>query len=557
MKNTLPLFSLLIVALLLGACSTSYKPYAYDDVYYSPKNDPIKKVEKDPRDDFNKSNNQYDGSYPNRYNEADKHEDYPKAMYQNRYADDKNNENNQNYIEGENNSYYNGQQNDEYYDGEYVNTINEINSPVRRFNSYDPYTRDRIIYTADPFFASPSLYGSYQFWDPYYSRSGLSLGYSSWGGWNIGFNYNIGYGRYGYNPYGYRSPFYDPFYYRYNPWSPYGYGYGYGHGYGINNYWSGYNHGFHNGYYHGNYYGGSFSGGESGGSSGSGVRRINTPRGSSGSKNYGEQPAEGRPDRRSTTPTSIEKAAPTESIGSRPDRNQINNQMNKTPKDEMNPAGSERPLRNTAPEKYPSNKSQEDYHRPAPTNNARDRQEVRPSQNNLPVSPSSQPSAAPSQSRPSSSPESRPSRVAPQQQSSPSMITQPQQRVQPSNNRPSYNNPTYSRPQQQESRPSRVAPQQQRQSSPSMNAQPQQRVQPNNIRPSYNNPTYSRPAQNKQPSRVAPQQQRQSSPAINHQPQQRSQPSFNNTPSHSPSMGGSRGGGGVSQPSRGGSRPRR
>ena len=56
MKIAFQITTLSAIALLFAACST-YKPYAFDDVYYNPNNDPVKQVQKNPREDFNKSDN--------------------------------------------------------------------------------------------------------------------------------------------------------------------------------------------------------------------------------------------------------------------------------------------------------------------------------------------------------------------------------------------------------------------------------------------------------------------------------------------------------------------
>ena len=57
----------ILIATLLAACSTA-QPYAFDDVYYHPNNDPVRQVQKDPREDFNQTDQiNYDGSYQNRY----------------------------------------------------------------------------------------------------------------------------------------------------------------------------------------------------------------------------------------------------------------------------------------------------------------------------------------------------------------------------------------------------------------------------------------------------------------------------------------------------------
>ncbi len=534
MKNLVPKLSFIVLMFFLGACSSSYAPYAYDDVYYSPKNDPIQKIKKDPREDFNKSNNVYhDGSYPNRYNDNGENKNHPESLYQNRYANDEKARSNQEYYNNlnENNAeeYYeeDAYSQDEYYDEDYAQTLNQINSPVRSFSSYDPYTRDRIIYTANPIFISPSLYTSYQFWDPYYygrPRSSLRFGWNSWSGWNIGFSYGLGYGSYGYSPYyydpfyrPYYSPFYDPFYY-----SPYSYGgYGYGYGYGMSNYWAGYNHGFYNGYY------GSGIGGNdyAGGSKEEGVRRINTPRGSSGSTEYGDRPTDGRVPRQAV-PTTNDKSnisiddnnnfrperggtilddtrkestqpstAPNRNENLRPERG-TTIEENARPKS-TRPASNQpkndavRPER-ANPTRYQPNRVQEEYSRPTPNQNMN----PNPSRNNS-TAPARAPSAEP---------------INNLNKSTPSRSTSPASR--PSYSKPTYNTPSHSRPARKNSSPTQATPQSMPQSSPSMQSTPSRSIQ--------------------------------SQPSM-----QRSRPSFNSPPSPSPSRSsGGTGGGAISRPAR-------
>lgn len=492
MKTLFKPLSLIFTIGILTACSSSYSPYAYDDIYYKPSNDPVNKVRKDPREDFNKTDQiQYDGTYPNRYEENSTN-DYPESIYDNRYSERERIDNNQSE-QGQSNITINNNNNDntEYYDEDYAETLNRINSPVRSINTYDPYTRDRIIYTQDPFFMSPTLFGGYTFWDPY-PRTGLSIGYHTWSGWNIGFG--IGY-NYGYSPWRYRHPYYDPFFdpfWGYNPWSPwnqFGYGYGFGYGsYGLG-YAHGYNHGFYNGYYGNGFVGGSNTSSESS----SGVRRVSTPRGNSGSTTYreaGSTPTRGN--RQNTNSPRVKDSD--DKIGTRPSRtgsrddNNDNTSPAARPKVQPNnyePSNS-RPSRSVTPEKYQIERSPADYSRPEPSREPANRPNERPSRN---YSPSS---------TPNSSPSTRPN----------TPTTRPTPENKPSYSRPSYSRPTYNRPSRSNSysRPS---------SRPQTQPQTRPQTQPQQSRPSYN---------------------------------RSSRPSYNNTPSYRPSGGGSRGGG--SAPSR-------
>lgn len=285
MKTVYSTFLGLLSILLISSCA-SYTPYAYDDTYYSPNNDPVKQVQKNPREDFNKTDNiQYDGSYSNRYQEEEKAENYPQSLYSNRYTEAERTENNQAQTQTQ-------AEDVEYYDEEYAQTLQTINSPVRSFNTYDPYQRDRILYTYDPFFSAPTLYGNYAFWDPFVPRTNIGIGWNSRSGWNVGVGVGLGIGG-GFGNFGYCPPIYNPW----NPWNPYntfgGYG-GFGWGdpffngynpynpYGRPAFWNGYNQGFANGYYRGG--NNNFN---NGGESRTSNRRVyNTPRGDRGSRNY-------------------------------------------------------------------------------------------------------------------------------------------------------------------------------------------------------------------------------------------------------------------------------
>ena len=247
MKSFYQLLVISAFGLLLGSCASTNSNYVYDDLYYSPKNDPINKVKKDPSAELNKTNNiQYQGGYENRYSENGEPVE-TKGAYQNRYATNEQNQNNA--VESSTSI----AEDAEYFDEEYSETLQRMSSPVRSLNTYDPYTRDRILYTNDPFFTAPSAFRNGYNYDPFLPSSGLSLGYNSYNGWNVGVN--VGYG-YNYSCVAPLNPFYnfyDPFaprYYSYwgynNFYNPYC-GYGYGGGY-RNNYANGYNRGFNDGY---------------------------------------------------------------------------------------------------------------------------------------------------------------------------------------------------------------------------------------------------------------------------------------------------------------------
>ncbi|MBL4710770.1 MAG: hypothetical protein JKY48_20290 [Flavobacteriales bacterium] len=190
MKKIYNISGLALISTLLIGCVTSNAPYAYDDLYYSPNNDPVQQAQKNTRDDLNRSNNvQYQGGYDNRYSNTEDAADNRQGVYQNRYTEEEQRENTQ--IDSIQTEAIEQEYSDEYYDEGYAQTLQQINSPVRSFNTYDPYQRDRILYTQDPLFVTPSVYGAYQFSNPFVPTTGLSVGRNSFSGWNVGVN--IGY----------------------------------------------------------------------------------------------------------------------------------------------------------------------------------------------------------------------------------------------------------------------------------------------------------------------------------------------------------------------------
>ena len=461
------IYSISIIFLfgLLTACSTSYTPYAYDDVYYLPTNDPIKKVKKNPRDDFNKTNDiSYDGSYENRYEKDGNSNSSGQDLYRNRYVQDEQNENSQpqsgtNVTINNNNS--SAAQEDVYYDEDYAQTIQQLNSPVRSINTYDPYQRDRIIYTQDPFFTSPTLYGRYTFWDPFMPSTGLGIGWNSYNGWNVGVRAGFGWG---YSNFGYGNPFcpnyYSPFgpNFGFNPYSPWGWGYGGGF-YG-NGYWNGYNNGFNNGFNNGYYAGGGYNTEPY-----NGRRRINTPRGASGSPTYSGSEASPRPDRNTGNNQAVKSGTSPRDAGGRPSRSSIDQAKSGETRTKAAPQEQQsRPTRSDAtPQRYQTTKSQDSYARPEPSArpSRTTRTEPSPSQSARPTSsprPSNDntPSRTPNYSQPrTTTPYNSPSRRVEPQQQRRQQRTQPQ-RSQPQQqsrstyerSRPSYNRstPSYSPP---------------------------------------------------------------------------------------------------------------
>ncbi len=463
MKRTTYIGLFTIVALILTACSTAHQPYAYDDVYYNPENDPIKQAEKDPRQDLQKTDNiQYDNSYPNRYtNNGENNNAYPEGIYQNRYTEAETQENNNQEVSGNNQTVIiNNNTNDEteYYDPEYAQAVQALNTPVQSFNSYDPYLRSRIAYTNDPFFYGPSMYSNYNFYDPFMPASGLSVGWNSWSGWNVG----IGIG-FGYAAWGYSNHYYNPWrpMYGYNPWNPWApmFGYGWGYGWGCDPYWAGYNHGYYNGYNNGAYYGD-----HSGGSS---TKRINTPRGSNGSRAFTEP----RQNTRAEGSNGNYRLSGTENSNARMAR----------PSQSQPTQGTESGRRTRTPGRYATDKTPETYSRPS-------REQQRPSVTGTPNS-NIQPNVG----------TARPSREGRMPSSTTPSINQRNSQSRPYSN-DSYNSRRPINPSNQNY-----------QSRPSIQTEPSNSM--NRSRPSYNRtPTYtptpsmggSRPSRSASPSRSRP-----------------------------------------------------
>lgn len=275
--KTIQFFTILMAtSLIFNACSTS--EYAYDDVYYTPGNDKIKQVQKDPREDFNKTTDiKYDGKHTNPYTEQNT-ASYPQGIYQSRYAQ----QNQADIVPQQNYDANTVQYEEEYYDEDYAEDLRRLNAPVRSFSSLSPYQRDRILFTYDPFFYNPTFFYDPFIYDPFLPRTGLSLGWNSYTGWNTSISFGFGWGvncgpswRGGYPRYG------NPYYNYYNPWNNW-----YGNNFYANNYWAGYSHGYNNaaGYhYYGNepHY--------------NNKRKISTPRGNRGSRSYTSSKGEGNP----------------------------------------------------------------------------------------------------------------------------------------------------------------------------------------------------------------------------------------------------------------------
>ena len=447
MKTIHTITTLSIVSLLLASCTVSNVPYAYDDLYYSPSADAVQQA----RIDLNYPDQatSQNGTYSDRYNQEDGTNSNAEN-YQESYAT----ENTDSEMQ------QNEQVEQEYYDEGYAETLQQINAPVRSFNTYDPYQRDRILYTQNPVFAAPSIYGGFQFWDPFLPTAGLSVGWNSYNGWNVGVNYGYGFGcGRALNPY---TRYYDPFWGNNRGWNdPYwgnrnGWGNNWGWNNGYNNY--AYRNGYNNGYRDGSF--NNYSN-YAVGNNGSGRRQIIAPRGGAGSTNVnrgtGTRPV--RPVRggktggvKATTPApATTNTRPTRPVRSNSTRPAVQNRPVQTT--QPNRSTATRPMRTTTPPKYQTPNRPASYTKPAV--------ETRPVRS-TPTRPTTQPSAKPQR---------------------PTYNRPAQQQARPTNSRPA------TRPAQQQARP-RTTPQPRQQTRPKKTTQPRQQS-----RPAYNNskPTYSAP----------------------------------------------------------------
>lgn len=436
MKRIHTLIVLTTLSILLIGCAVSNTPYAYDDIYYSPSQDPVQQARVDA------PATQYETGNQNEYNDrySQNNEENPNAAnYQDSYA-------------AHDNSAGGESEASEYYDEDYAQTMQQINAPVRSFDTYDPYQRDRILYTQNPVFTTPSVYGGYQFWDPFMPTTGLSVGWNSFNGWNVGVNAGYGFGCGGaLNPYfGYNNSLWvnnwgwnDPF------WGAHGYNnWGYGNNFYRGNNWgwnNGYNNnafrqGYRQGYRESNYNNYTV------GNQGDGRRNISSRRGSSGSNTVvsGGNNKPVRPVRSNGNRTTTNSPTTPARTTVRPDRSGT-----ASPTTESRSNQQTRPTQtNTRPVRTTPNR----YQRPAtntrPTTTTPSRTNTRPT-TTTPSRSATRPSQPQQQTRPNSSRPtySKPVAKPAQQQAKPKTTTtrtQPRQQSRPSynNSRPNYTAPT-------------------------------------------------------------------------------------------------------------------
>jgi len=233
---------------VITSCTTQNQTAGYDDVYYSPKNQPpVPKhsmVIKTPETDLN--------TYNSGTNEA--------ASPDQSYTDGSVSNTDTTYYTDEQSASGNLYDQDDYYDYAYSAQIKRFYNPVPFGGYYNDYYTNSYWYDPNPWNYGLSIYMGYNWWGPSY-----------------GFGYYPSYG-YGYNPY-YGYPYYD-----------YGYPYyGYGGGFCYNDcYYNSYD---KNSFYYGH------RGGDVGGSSGNTSAR---PDGKTFGEKYEARLGAGRP---GATPT--------------------------------------------------------------------------------------------------------------------------------------------------------------------------------------------------------------------------------------------------------------
>lgn len=444
MKNSIKIIYSVVIVLILSACAGGSSAYLYDDLYYSPNNDPVKQVKNDPRTEFNKTDNiQYDGSYPNRY-EQNNAQQNPQSLYENRYVAAEQRENNEvnngNVVINNNLSQGNGNEDVAYYDEDYANTLNRLNQPIRSFNTIDPYQRDRILLLHDPFFTSPSVYGNFNFWDPFVPRTGIGVGWNSWSGWNVGIGVGVGWGwnNWGWNRW---NGFYDPFWNPWgpqafwNPWGPFG-----------NPYWMGFNHGFNQGRWNNQFVNRNFDNGATTPTSNYTIGR----RGAKGSRVVDNNTGSRSINRQSSTPINQNGRIKSNSDhldGMTRERSRANSRYTAPNNGSGNEKQMETPARyrtNATPEQYNNARRPSRLNSTSPVNTQPNRQggTTRPRQNSMQTQPAQQQNYT--RPRPNTYNENK--RIVPQQNT----IRTPTRRTTPSYNRsrPTYNSrPTYSPPQ--------------------------------------------------------------------------------------------------------------
>ena len=235
MKTLINISSILILAIALGACSSSYKAGVteYDDLYYTPRDTRMQsqeaetevlaqeqgaQVAEEELSDYEQYRLSLEGEFQDE-------EPAPVEEYQ-----------------LEDTTYY-GPEGDyayAYYDeGTQPPVVNNYYGAVNQYPSY----ATRISRFHSPYYG-------YNYYDPWYYDSWYDPWYGGYGGSGPGFSMSIGFNwGWGYAGWGWGYPSYG--------WGYPSFGWGYpGWGYGsyYSSYWRGYNHGWYDGYYGGGGY---------------------------------------------------------------------------------------------------------------------------------------------------------------------------------------------------------------------------------------------------------------------------------------------------------------
>lgn len=462
MKTLLNIGIILFLA-SLTACSTTYSgsSQTYDDIYYSPNNDPVKVAEKKVDSEIDSYQSpQYENSNSDTYSNEDKESEGSQNYnnnsnydyYQKEYSDEITTEPQYNPTIQNGNTQNSRRSYDDYYDYEYAARLRRFHSPYVGAGYYDDFYTNRYYYDNTPPYYAASIYGGSSIYDPY-PYSGVSIGYSSYVGWGVSFGFGFGWGFSSYYP-----PFYygSPFYYSYyNPYRFYGYyspfAYNYYHGY-HHGFQHGYHHGYHDGYYGSDSYSSSYrniSGPRSGraGTSTSYKSVGNTSRPARGVPNSNIENNEiaspvSRPKRDATSVAPVRSSQvrpqqegtrperPTSPVQQRPEARPIENRPNVARPGSEGRTTETRPIQTprSTPEEYRP-KSRQEYERPQNYNQEAPVREL------------------PNNNAPSRSPSQRPTYVRPDNNNSYNRQPTSPPKVQPKiNTRPS--------PPRQQSRPS-------------------------------------------------------------------------------------------------------
>lgn len=424
--KTLINIGIILSLAILSSCATSHNgtAYQYDDIYYSPKDNPTKvtpgtntgsyESSEYADQNFERSTEKDNDQYSNASYDKNSHYDY----YDKGNSEELSTEPQNNSSAYGSNSYSSAA--NDYYDYEYAARLRRFHSPYVGAGYYDDFYTNRYYYDNTPAYYASSIYGGNSIYDPY-PYSGIALGYSSLIGWSAAVSFGFGWGYTSYYPsYYYGSPFYYSYYYPYryhSYYSPFGYSYYYGYHHGYHH---GYHDGLHDGYYDNGHYRSTAN------------RNFYGPRGTSGSSSTYRTGSSVRPSRSSSN-VEVEKVA---NPSLRPSREVMQSGNTEIPSENTVRPEQEnaRPERPSTPEARPENTrpAGSQPHRPDNTNERKPR-----SVQENPGSPVRQNT---------SSPVNRPTYVRPDRNNSYNRQPVNQPRVQPRSTRPSSSPRQQSRP---------------------------------------------------------------------------------------------------------------